>query len=399
MRRTLGWFAVLVLASAGLYVLLQTGNAGYVLVHAGGYSVETSLIALALGLLGLWVGVRLLRALLFWLNPANLGRLGWFRRWAADPRRASEEGLRLLLLGDWQQAYRLLLESADQVANPAANLLAAALAAYQRGDRAGWQFCLQRAEQQRPALAASVACLRAWFVANLGERVLAVELLHDLQRVLPDQPWVLKQLHDNYLALGDWHGLDNILPALERLQILGSDQLLKAQESVFRQRLADAGNQGEAPLRACWKRVPKALRVDADILTAYLQQLLRLGLDAEAASELTGFLKRQWSDAVVTLVGELSTGDPRQQLALLEKCQKQQPQNPVLLLTLARVSLRNQLWRRARDCLEQALTLAAAPELRARLHTELARLLEQQGEQQQSLEHYRSAVRAVEKQW
>jgi HemY protein len=175
--------------------------------------------------------------------------------------------------------------------------------------------------------------------------------------------------------------------------------LLQAQESVFRQRLAEAGSQGEAPLRACWKRVPKALRIDAEILTAYLQQLLRLGLDAEAARELTGFLKRQWNDAVVTLVGDLSTGDPRQQLALLEKCLKQQPQNPLLLLTLARVSRRNQLWRRAHDCLEQALLLAEAPELRARLHTELARLLEQQGEQQQSLEHYRSAVRAVEQQW
>ncbi len=399
MRRVLGWFAVLLLTSAGLYVLQRTGSAGYVLVYAGGYSVETSLVALLLGALALWGAWRLLRSVVYVLRPSTLVHLPFLRRWRRDPQQASEEGLRLLLLGDWSQAYRLLVESADAVQNPAANWLAAALAAYQRGDRPGWQFCLQRVEQRSPTLAASVGSLRAWFLANSGERMLALTLLQDLQRALPDQPWVLRQLHDNYRALEDWRGLDAILPALERQQVLGTDHLLQAQEFVLAQRLLEAGGQGEAALRTCWRRVPKVLRTDASLLTAYIGQLLRLGLEDEAANELTGFLKRHWSDAVVSLIGQLGTGESRHLLALLEKCQKQQPESPVLLLTLGRLSLRHQLWRKARDCFEQALNLAGTPPLRAQIHTELARLLEQQGETQQSLDHYRQAVRAMEKEW
>ena len=116
---------------AWLYTMLGD-DPGYVLISFATWSVESTLVALVLFLLVLLVLVFGFYKLLALLNPLGLLKGdSWFgasrRRKAAAA--ASEDGLRLLLLGHWQDAYKLLVENAGRVDSPVFNYLAASLAA------------------------------------------------------------------------------------------------------------------------------------------------------------------------------------------------------------------------------------------------------------------------------
>ncbi len=393
---------LILLLLAGLatlaYVMLRGFNPGYVLIYVGGYSFETTLAALVLAVVALVVTINVLFWLVRTLNPLRLRNTRFLRRFFAphDPLAATQQGMQDLLLGNWQQAYRLLVENADKVQNPGMNYLAAAIAAFQRGDRPGWSFCLDRAEKKSGVHAMGVRSLRALLESRSGERQQALSLLQGLQRVIPNQPFVLTQLAEIYRATGDWNTLEQMLPDMERRHVLAPEALLALQDQVYQHQLQQAGSESEQSLQYCWKKMPKALRAHAHITGAYIQQLLRVGQDAEAASMLTSFLKKSWSDEIVALVAQLDNGKPQQQLALLENCLKQHPDNPVLLTTLGRVSVRNQLWRKARDYFEKALQLATTAQQSAQICTELAKLLEQLGERDKSLQYYQRAVQMLE---
>jgi HemY protein len=393
-KRWLFRILLLLVLACVVYLLLNNIDPGYVLIYVGGYSFETTLVALALAVLGLWVLCNVLMWLLRTINPLRLRNTRLFRRFfkANDPLSLSQQGLQDLLLGNWQQAYRALVESAEAVENPTANYLAAALAAFQRGDRTGWSFCLERAEKKGSAVAQGVRSLRAYLETRSGEHRVAMNILQDVQRDTPNQPWVLEQLQANYRVLADWDGLEVILPELEKRQVLAPPALLQLQEEVYRHQLQRAAAESESLLRQQWKQVPKPLRSNAALNGIYIQQLLRYGHEVEASTMLTNFLKKEWSDDLVALLSQVNTGKPQQQLALLENCLKQHPDNAVLLLTLGKLSLRNQLWRKGRDYFESALKASQNSQLSAQINVELARLLEQLGEHDQSLLCYQRAV-------
>lgn len=396
------WFYLLLLVVAGGlgYLLVRGVDPGYVLVYVGGYSFETTVTALVLAVLLLVVVFNLLLWLLRTLNPLKLRDTWLFRKLFGqrDPLRSSMQGMQELLLGNWQLAYRLLVENAEQVELPANNYLAAALAAFQRGDRPGWTFCLDRAERKSGSQAHGVRSLRALLEARSGDQKQALSHLLSLQRIVPNQPFVLQQLQEHYRALSDWDGLELILPELEKREVLPADVLLQVQLQVYEHQLRQAGSEGAQAVQHGWKLVPKALRSQPRLIGVYIQLLLLTGQETEAGSVLTSFLKKGWSDDIVALLGHFHGGKPQQQLTLLENCLKQHPDNAVLLLTLGRVSVRNQLWRKAREYFDKALQHTNDTALQAQINTDLARLLEQLGEREKSLQCYQRAVQLLEKQ-
>jgi HemY protein len=99
-------------------------------------------------------------------------------------------------------------------------------------------------------------------------------------------------------------------------------------------------------------------------------------------------IKRQFDDRLVERYGRVQGRDPARQLAHAEGWLKDHPQNPVLLLALGRISLRNELWGKARDYLEASLRFDHRPETCA----ELARLLAQLGDTESSNRLFQQGV-------
>lgn len=129
-------------------------------------------------------------------------------------------------------------------------------------------------------------------------------------------------------------------------------------------------------LHKFWKKRARNFVDDIDVVTEYLNVLEHIGAAAEAVSIVEGSLERQWNDVLVRRYALLSlpldSSSAAKQLQRAEFWLVTRPQDAVLLLTLGRLSLRNQLWGKARDYFERSLTLAPDAEVFA----ELARLLQ-----------------------
>jgi len=392
-------YSLLALALGAAFALMIQEDPGYVLVSFRGWTFESTLGSMLIALFALIVFSFLLVWLLKLLNPFKLfQRKTWGHIFGSgNPEQASARGLQALLLGYWQEAYRLLVENAEKVQNPLGNYLAASLAAFERDDRLGWMFCLDRAEKKAGQDKHGVKSLRALLEQRSGNASGAVAILQSLKRVAGPSPFVLLQLKNLYVQLGDWDGLGEILSQLEQLKIVPEPEFRKLAEHVHCHRLGVAANESLLNLHHAHDEVPKYLR-DSELVTSrFLQYLLRYEQDTEACTILTNFLKRQWSDELVGMVGYLKGGNPQHLLLLLEDWLKQRPNNPILLLTLGRLSLRNQLWGKGREYFDHALHISKSPEQIAEASAELARLLEHLGEKEKSLACYQRAMQLMER--
>src|SRR5690606_35021144 len=164
---------------------------------------------------------------------------------------------------------------------PVVNYLAAALAAHERGDKLGRNFCLERAEKRNSGDNYGIRALHAWYEARDGETQNAMAQLLALKRLVPDSPFILRQLKDCCLRLGDWEGLEDILPLLDAHRVVPASELAELRLAIARHHLLRAGTEGLEPLRLAWQDLPKPQKQDEALATLYLQQLVQNGADAD----------------------------------------------------------------------------------------------------------------------
>jgi HemY protein len=380
-------YSLVALVIGGALALLLSADPGYVLVNFRGTTVEATLATVIVSAILLVVLAKFLLYVLRLLNPRNWFSLGWLRR---PPAQVTGEGVQLLLLGRWQEAYKRLVENAERLEIPELNYLLAAVAAYQRGDSTAWHWCLDQAERAAPGKDPGLKSFRAWLDTREGHPELALPLLQSVLQMVPASPFVLAQIKDIYVAQGRWDELAALLPELEKHKVVEGTQLqqLAARTHASHLELAPSIDS----LRTAWQALPKALKHDDKLVGLYARRLLGFGEDAEAGSLLTAHLKKDWSDALVTTLGFVNVRNPQDALATMEAWHRQHPDNAALLLTLGRLSLRNQLWGKAREYFEQGLRVTQSPEQVVQLNAELARLYEQLGEHERSLDCYRKAL-------
>lgn len=390
-------FVLLALAFGAAFALLLGSDPGYVQVSVRGWTFQSTLGAVVLAFVVLFALLYTLLWLLRTFNPIKLLRPeAWrnlmARRTAED---ATTEGLELLLLGRWQDAYRLLVEYAEKVENPVVNYLGGAIAAHERGDKLGRNFCLDRAEKRARGDDYGIRALRAWFDTRDGETEKGLALFLALKRLVPDSPFILRNIKDCYLKLTDWEGLHELLPALEKQRVVEAEELQELKLRVAQHRLLQSTNESSDALRLAWQEVPKPLKSEHRLVALYIKCLLQLGEETEAAALLNRQLKQQWDDELVLLLGRMQGGNASQLLLFLEQQLQDRPNNAVLLLTLGRVSLRNQLWGKAREYFEMALRMSPSGAMTAEISAELGRLLDRLGDDTGSLEHYQHAMQLL----
>lgn len=382
-------YSIVALVIGGALALVLAADPGYVLVNIRGTTIEATLATVIVSALLLVAFIWLLMFLLRLLNPLNWTSVGWLRR---APAQETGRGLQLLLLGRWQEAYKLFVENADRLEVPELNYLLAAVAAYQRGDSTAWHWCLDQAERAAPGKDLGLKSFRAWLDTRAGQSEQALTLLLTVLRLAPASPFVLAQIKDIYVAQGRWDELAALLPELEKHKVVEGADLHTLSARAHARHLESASHTGADSLRNAWHALPKALKRDDKLVGLYARKLLEYGQDTEAGNLLTAHLKKDWSDDLVAMLGFVHVRNPQEALATMETWQKQHPDNAALLLTLGRLSLRNQLWGKAREYFERGLQVTRKPEHVAQLNAELARLYEQLGEHERSLDCYRKAL-------
>jgi HemY protein len=388
---------IALVAGAGIALYLAE-DPGYVQVSIRGWTLEATLGTVVLSLL---LGFVLLSGLIWLIRTFNPLKLFLRSTWrslfsARKPAEESTKGLQLLLQGRWQEAYKLLVENAESVDTPIFNYLGGALAAYERGDKLGWNFCIDKAEKLSGVNNYGVKSLRGFLETRDGKVEQGLAMLLALYRIAPQSPFVLRQIKDIYVSLPDWDSLGPLLPELEKQKVVSVSELEVLTERVMLHRLVVASQKGLEQLKQAWQELPKALRFNEELTGMYLEKLLIFGQDSEASNVLTRYLRQAWSDRLVSLLGYMKSTNPQQHLLMLEDCLQERPNNTVLLLTLGRLSLRNQLWGKGREYFEHALRSSKSVALTAEISAELGRLLEYLGEHERSLVCYQQAMQLME---
>ncbi|MEX2475352.1 heme biosynthesis HemY N-terminal domain-containing protein [Marinobacter sp.] len=386
MIRLLLILLVALLIGTGLSLGLQY-DLGYIRISLGHYLIETNF----------WVGLAaLLTLVVLSVLAINLVRrlrrgtglmTGWLARGnERRARRRTTKGLLALAEGNWPRARKLLTSSASHADTPLINYLAAAQAAFESGDHEAVDELLRKAFESTPGsdMAVGITQAQLQLAGNRLEQALAT--LIRLRKQAPHHPFVLKLLKSTYLRLEDWRELSRLLPEMRKRNLLAADELENLERTVWLNLLQRAAEDcrrqtgGDSaslePLTRLWDELPGVLRRDEHTIREYARLLAALGDEAQSETLLRKVLRNHWSDELINLFGRVKGHKPDEQLLIAEQWLKDRPNNAELLLALGRLSLRNELWGKAREYFETSLRLRRSRETLA----ELSRLNAHMGE-------------------
>jgi len=134
--------------------------------------------------------------------------------------------------------------------------------------------------------------------------------------------------------------------------------------------------------------VPRPLKNNIGLLEARYQGLMRCGQHEKAEKEVAAALKSEWRAPLVRLFGLIEGPNASKQLKQAETWLAKHSEDPDLILTSARLCLRNELWGKARSYLETVISLRPTPEA----YHEYGRLLTQLGDGNAAADAYRSGL-------
>ena len=389
---------LLVLLGGSALALFVHKDPGYVLVGYQNYTVEMSLMLFALTLVLLvtllYFSMRLISGVRS--SPRRL------KKWRSQRNQLKahdtlNKGLIASAEGQWKKAEKNLLAYVKGSDNPRPAYLAAAKAAQAQGANERRDYYLNLAHQHADAHDdVAVEVMKAELQMDNGQWEEALASLVRLRRMYPKNNHVLRLLAGVYEQLQDWTALSELLSDLQKRQVFHAQRLNDLQHRTYRGRLESANKMDDvAVLHAAWNSFPKNWREDSAMLGLYLRFIIARGEMATAEPLLRAALKRHWNEDLVYMFGLLNVPNAAQALSWMEKTfYSAYENNPVLLLTLGRLSMQAQLWGKARTYLEAAVERGGEPEV----YFNLATLLEKVDETEAARECYRKGLSAATKQ-
>ncbi len=386
-RLFVGLCIFLIAVLMGLYAHQDTG---YILIGRGYQTIEMSLILFVILMVFLFFFIYML--IWLWHNSWNMpSRLHFWRtqKKGRRARRNSIKGLIELAQGNWAQAERALMRGVKSSDVPLLNYLSAARAAQKQDAPDRRDHYLAMAHENRKDASFAVQVTQAELQMAHGQLEQALATLMHLRIIAPRHPHVLFLMSQLYDGLKSWGDLKNLLPDLRKQKILPEAQLRAMEKRVHRALLTVAAKQGQPDsLRQIWQHVPRDLRQDEELIDDYARHLLRLEQHDMAESLLREAIRRYWNVDFVYLYGLVKAAQVVKQLGYAEAWLKGHEDNNILLLTLGRLCMRNELWGKAESYFEASLGSCAMSET----YTELGRLLEQLEQPDRALDCFRKGL-------
>ena len=377
------------------------GDPGYLLIAFGSTTFETSLFALLVAFIVLYVVIKLILIVLRWINPWQLIRFGrnYKENLRANSRSKTIEGLLYFTRGSWESSYNLLKKGMKDSDASVVNYLAAAYAAHQQGNKEAWMNCLETAEEKYPAARSTINSLKAQLLFKSNQLEQCVAVLQQMKTSSLNDASLLQLLKEVYLKLNDWEQLEKLLPALEKNNVIDNEEAELMRVRIFMENLYWTSNQRVdfsnaelgAQLEKAWKKGPALYKQDERIVKHYVEILFKLDQKEQAGKAIEVALNKNWSNELIKRYGELDFGTPHRQLIIAESWIQGRPGNASLLVTLGRLAMRNELWGKAREYFDTSIEVAP----QAEAHGELARLLKCLGEEQLADEHQAKFVQGI----
>lgn len=342
----------------------------------------------------LWFAALCLLALLYlcWLLSGLLGALPHLftrlRYWRTTHKleqacQRVSQGLLELYGHQWKKAKRHFAKPAGEDSLEILRTLGAAYAAHQLGDTGHCESALASLTSLPAA-----RLLEADVALGSGQPEKAFALLSGAAR----DPASLIRLQKAYRRSENWQALWKIIPDLRKSGVLSPEKAERLERKTVCALLGAAGGNANT-LQSLWEQLPRHLQRDVRVVRAFALPMSQHPDSREKVGALlTSTLSRQFDSTLVRLYGELILSDPRKQLQRAEKWLKQFPKQPALLLTLGRLAIRCRLWGKARDYLNDCLTLRKNDR---GAHAALGLLEEQTGDLHAALAQYRAGLKEL----
>ncbi len=376
-------FACLLVLFLAIGVGSIAGNdSGYLILTVSGWTIQTSatlfFIVLFLGFIALYFAIRSLVRMIQMPRTIETWRKHQHQRRA---EKYLTQGLINMTEGKWRQAERDFQKAAPYSRAPYVNYLCAARAAQELGAVERRDDYLKLAYNNNPDASVAVGITQAELQLTQNQTEQALATLKHLQNKQPEQGQVKQLLLETYSDLNDWQSMLKLIPALEKTGIYSREQMQAKKLDAYAGLLKEAGKKGDHDqLVTIWISIPRKLKQHFYLIEVYTSECLRLNETADCEPLLREALKKQWDTILVRLYGLVEARDSDKQLQVAENYLASHARDPVLLLTLGRLCMRNQLWGKARDYLQESLDVKPNPET----YYEYARLHEHEGNKEQA---------------
>ena len=370
------FYALIFLVMTVYIALIAKEDPGYALLSHGDWSIEGTMVLLV-GVLSLLIGSILF---LVYLVVKTINFPGQLNHWNQNRKTVKaikncNKGYIELAEGNWREAEKHLRKSAHSSGMPILNYLAAARAAQEDGSQHRRDDYLLQAHKSNPQADIAIGLTQAELQFKDGQAEQALATLMHLRSVAPKHKQVLKMLFQVYQQLNSWNDLENLLPELRKNNIYEHHILSQYEQSLSKRLMMQAmhkKNYGE--LKSIWNRLPKATRAEAEMIQFYCQLLVSIGEQQQALELIREGIKRHWDAPLILLYGQVQEKDIAKQLETAEAWLGDNGRSAELLLTLGRLSIKNQLWGKARDYISESLSVAPTTEA----YQELGELYEKQ---------------------
>jgi HemY protein len=187
--------------------------------------------------------------------------------------------------------------------------------------------------------------------------------------------------------LSDWEQLLPLIAQLEKRNgidpLLAQQWKLEAHLGLLNRKAVELNT-----LKSYWQNVPEADRLDPRIALAAAKHFVKSGDGATAAQIVEMSLTKAWDAALAEYYGECEGKDPAKQMQQAESWLAEHHHDAGLLLSLAKLCIRAELWGKAISYLEASISVYPT----SAAHLALAQIMEKQGRERDAFEHYRLSL-------
>lgn len=296
------------------------------------------------------------------------------------------EGLIASQEGQWHKAELILKKGAQYSSAPSINYLAAAQVAQEMGQVEQRDHYLRLAHEHGDDNSPAIGVSQARMQLEQEQNELALATLKSLRQQFPQHQEIKRLLMECYYRVREWSGVIELLPDIKKQRLMSGEKMKSMELQAYAGLMRNADSVRS--LAAVWLRIPRKLRLELFLIDTYVREHIRFNEFADCESMLRRTIKMHWDRELVRLYGLVEGSNLNDQLKVAEGWLKKHPHDPVLLLTLGRLAIRNSLWGKARDYLKESLNISPQPEVLR----ELAQLLEQMGESKEAALCYQQGL-------
>lgn len=388
MKYLFSFFAIIFIAVAA--GLLAHDDSGYVLFGRGYNTLEMSLsLFLVLLLFSYIFGYVLIRFIIkTWKMPEQLKNWRQLQQ-AKKARKTSLQGLINLSQGQWKKAERLLTKAVKNSDMPLLNYLSAAKAAQKQNSPERRDHYLALAHKSMPNADFSVRLTQAELQFAHGQNEQALATLVHLHTLSPKHTHIMLLLAKLYQQLKSWDDLRKLLPQLHKYKVFPEKKLFEIEKEIYIKLFQQTTSDKDIDkLHKLWKNISRELKKDGYLLGNYCNKLIQLNQNDEAELILRNTLRKEWNPSLIKLYGLVKSSQLEKQLVFAESLSKYQDNHALLLLTLGRLCMYNDLWGKARAYLEASVGNHELPET----YKELGLLMEYLNEPKLAAEYFKKGL-------